>query len=88
MLKLSLVTNKGFTMDNNTFYAIGWTSAAAVLIAVAICVYKYHIETNKFLFENGYSQVQLIGSTGTMWVKTNSKGKLIDTDGKEVEISK
>ncbi len=40
----------------------------------------------KFLFENGYSQVQLIGSTGTMWVKTNAKGKLIDVEGKEVEV--
>jgi hypothetical protein len=73
-------------MNDNNLYAIAWISAAAVLITVAICVYKFNIETNKFLFENGYSQVQLIGSTGTMWVKTNAKGKLIDVEGKEVEV--
>lgn len=75
-------------MNDNQLYSTIWICVAAILITVAICVYKFNVETNKFLFENGYSQVQLIGSNGTMWVKTDGKGKFVNVDGKAIENTK
>lgn len=42
--------------------------ALLVVIIISLLTYKYNITAYKL----GYSQVQLIGSQGTMWVNTNN----------------
>jgi hypothetical protein len=53
-------------MDTEKIAIIAVCVAVVALIA-AICIYE--IMENKWAFENGYEQVQVQGSTTTMWVK-------------------